>query len=490
MSTLKHKAFGAVVWSALDRLSGQIVRFGIGIALARLLAPAEFGLIGMITVFLGVSQVFINCGFGEALIQKKDATRQDESSVFYLNLLLGIIAAGLLFAAAPLIAGFYGQPGLVILSRLMALDIVISSFGVVQTMLLTKKLDFKTQIKISVTSTVVSGTVAIVMAWQGYGVMSLVAQILVGDFLSAAMLWIFEDWRPLRSFSWTSLKGMFPYGSRLLASGLLNSVFGEIHSVVVGKLYDPGTLGMFTRARQMQALPLDNLGGIVGRVSFPVFASIQDDKAALKRGVRQACRGLAWMNFPMMVGLAVIAEPLVIVLLTEKWVACVPFIQLLCASGALYPLSLIHINVLSAQGRSDLFLKLEIIKKILIVAVVAVTFRYGVTGLLIGNIGVACVAYYLNSYYSARLFAYSWKEQIADLLPYLGLAVLMGGCVWLVSRLPLPGSLLPLVVQVGTGIVVYALGSWFWRPSAFSDARALMGRQFSRLNAETGVSRG
>jgi O-antigen/teichoic acid export membrane protein len=477
MNRLRNRAFGAVVWSALDRLSGQLVRFGIGIVLARLLFPSEFGLIGMITVFMGISQVFVNCGFGEALIQKQNASRQDESSVFYLNIILGLIAASALFGAAPWIARFYSQPSLLRLARFMALDIVISSFGVVQTMRLTKKLDFKTQIKISVTSTVLSGSVAIVMALQGFGVMSLVAQILVGDFLSTLMLWIFEDWRPLLSFKLFALKEMFPYGSRLFASGLLNSIFGEIYSVVIGRLYEPSTLGFYTRARQIQSLPLDNLGGIVGRVSFPVFASIQHDKEALKRGVRKACRGLVWLNFPLMVGLAMTADPLVNLLLTEKWAACVPFVRLLCASGALYPLSLIHVNVLSAQGRSDLFLKLEIIKKILIVGVVGLTFKYGVTGLLVGNIAVAYLSYYLNSQYSTRLIAYSRKEQLADLLPYFGLAVLMGSCVWLVSRLPLSGNVVPLMVQVVTGIVVYALGSWFWRVSAFADACELISRQ-------------
>jgi O-antigen/teichoic acid export membrane protein len=474
MSTIKTKAVNAVIWSALERVSGQLIRFTIGVVLARLLLPAEFGLIGMITVFMGVSQVFVNCGFGEALIQKQNATHEDESSIFYANLILGVIAAAALYCAAPWIAHFYHQPILVGLTRFMALDLLIGSFGVVQTMLLTKKLDFKTQIKISITSTLASGTFAIILALKGFGVMSLVAQLLVGDFIKTVMLWVLQGWRPLRAFSMTSLRDMFPYGSRLFASGLLNSFFNEIYSIVIGKLFDPAMLGFYTRARQMQRLPVDNLSGIVGRVSFPVFAAIQNDKPALKRGVRKASKGLAWLNFPLMVGLAVTARPLVIVLLTEKWLPCVPYIQLLCIAGAFYPLSLVHVNALSAQGRSDLFLRLEIIKKVLTVVSVFATFKFGVIGLLSGGVVVGVLSYILNGYYSTILFGYSWKEQFIDVLPYFALSALMGLCVWMARGLPLTNTLIRLIVQVAVGTAVYALGCWLWKVSAFVETRELM----------------
>lgn len=477
--SIKSKALNAVVWSALEGVSGQLIRFGIGVVLARLLIPAEFGLIGMISVFIGVSSVFVNCGFGEALIQKQNATHQDESSVFYANIALGACAALALYCAAPWIARFYDQPVLIQLTRLMALNIVIGSFGVVQTMLLTKRLDFKTQIKISITSTLISGTIAILMALNGFGVLSLVAQSVAGTLLSTLMLWIFQSWRPLPAFSLASLKTMLPYGSRLFASGLLNSVFVEIYTIVIGKLYDPTTLGFYTRARQLQQLPIDNMSGVVGRVSFPVFASIQDDKEVLKTGVRKAIKGLAWLAFPVMAGMAITARPLVITLLTEKWEPCVPYIRLLCAYGAFYPLSLIHVNALSAQGRSDLFLRLEVIKKILIVVGILGTFRFGIMGLLVGNIMVGILSYYLNSHYSARLIAYTWKEQIADLLPYAGLTALMSGGVWLVGQWIQVGNLAMLAIQVLVGIVLYALGGWFWKVSSFLEALDLVRSKLS-----------
>ena len=483
MSNVRNKAISAVVWSAIERLSGQLIRFVIGIILARLLTPAEFGLIGMLAVFLAVTQVFVNCGFGEALIQKSNATHQDESSVFYFNVVLGILGTLVLYFAAPGIARFYGQPALVGLVQLLAVVVVINSFGVVQTMLLTKRIDFKTQVKISIFSTVASGAVAVAMAMKGFGVISLVAQYLIGDLLRVLLLWMLHGWRPSLSFSLASLRGMFPFGSRMFASGFLNAVFEEAYSVVIGKLYEPATLGLFTRARQLQQLPVGTLCGIVGRVSFPVFASIQQDKVLLKRGVKKALKGLAWINFPMMVGLAVTSRPLVLVLLTEKWVACVPFVQLLCVGGMLFPLSLIHLSALSAQGRSDLFLRLEIIKKVMIVLSIALTFRYGVEGLLVGSLVVNILSYFLNGYYSVRLIHYAWKEQIHDLLPYLGISAFMGACVWMVGLLPLGGDVSRLVVQVVTGFAVYSFCCWFWRVSSFVEGWTALSSRLPRWKA-------
>ncbi|MGD0812274.1 MAG: lipopolysaccharide biosynthesis protein [Verrucomicrobiota bacterium] len=479
--SIKHKAVNAVIWSGLERLSGQLIRFAIGVILARLLVPAEFGLIGMLGIFIGVAQVFVNCGFGEGLIQKQNATHRDECSVFYFNIAFGVFAGCLLYVAAPWIANFYRQPILTSLARLMALDVVINSFGIVQTMLLNKEIDFKTQLKVSVVSTVISGGIAVGMALQGFGVLSLAFQALIGDVLRVILLWAWHDWRPSAAFSFSSLRELLPYGSRLFASNLLNNIFTEIYSLVIGRIYTPAALGLFTRAKQMQQLPVDNLCSIVGRVSFPIFASVQQDKTVLKRGVRKAARGLVMINFPAMIGLAVTARPLVLVLLTKKWEACVPYIQLLCVGGALYPLSLIHLNALAAQGRSDLFLRLEIIKKMFVVAAVALSFRHGVKGLLIGDIVVSIISCYLNSYYSIRLIGYSWEEQILDLLPYLGISALMGVCVWLAGGLPpWGGNFSRLAAEVATGMIVYFLGCRVCRLSAFSEACEVVSSRVSR----------
>lgn len=468
--TITHKTVNAVIWSGVERLSSQLIRFVIGIILARLLMPAEFGLLGMLGIFFAVAQTFVNCGFGEGLIQKQNTTHRDESSVFYFNLGLGVLSGALFYGAAPWIASFYRQPILVSLTRLMAVDVVVCSFGIVQTMLLTKEIDFRTQLKVSIISTIISGGMAVGLAMEGFGVLSLAAQILIGDALRVILLWAFHGWRPAAVFSLSSLRELLPYGSRMFASSLLYCVFTEIYSLVIGRIYSPAALGLFTRARQMQQLPVDNLCNIVGRVSFPVFAAVQHDKALLKRGLRKAARGLVMINFPLMIGLAVVARPLVLVVLTRKWEACIPYIQLLCVGGALLPLSMIHLYALSAQGRSDLFLRLEIIKRALVAVSVALTFRYGIVALLLGDIIVSLVSCGLNSYYSVRLIGYSWKEQILDLLPYLGISALMGVCVWLAGRLPWGGDFGQLAVGLATGIIVYVLGCWFCKVSAFSEA--------------------
>jgi len=471
LNMIKHKAVNAVIWSGVERLSGQLIRFVIGVILARLLVPAEFGLIGMLAIFMGVAQAFVNCGFGEGLIQKQNTTYRDECSVFYFNIAFGVFTGAILYATAPWIADFYRQPILISLTRLMALDVVISSFGIVQTMLLTKEIDFKTQLKVSVIATAISGGIAVGMAMRGFGVLSLVAQLLIGDALRVILLFVFHAWRPAAVFSLSSLRELLPFGSKMFASGLLNSIFTEIYSLVIGRVYSPAALGLFTRAKQTQQLPVDNLCNIVGRVSFPVFASVQHDKTVLKRGVRKAARGLVMISFPMMVGLALVARPLVLVLLTKKWEACIPFIQLLCIGGALLPLSMVHLQAIAAQGRSDLFLRLELIKKTLIGIAVALTFRYGVKGLLIGDIVVSLISCYLNSYYSVQLIGYSWKEQFQDLLPYLWISAFMGACVWLAGTLPpWSGNSGRLAAELATGVIAYSLGCRFCRLSAFSEA--------------------
>jgi O-antigen/teichoic acid export membrane protein len=305
------------------------------------------------------------------LIQKKNAAHIDECSIFYFNIFVGFLAAGLLCFAAPWIAGFYIQPLLVPLTCALSLNLIINAFGLVQTTLLTKHIDFKTQLKVSVIATVISGTIGVTMALNGFGVWSLVAQSLSSNLFRTALLWLFNNWRPSLVFSFISLRGMFAFGSRLLASGLLGTVFENIYLVVIGKLFSPMALGFYSRAKGLQQLPVANISSIVSRVTFPVFSSVQDDKPRLKNGVRKALTMLVMINFPMMVGLAIVAKPLVLVLLTEKWAPCIPYLQLLCVVGMLYPVHVINLSALTAQGPSDLFFRIEILKEILMVIAIA-----------------------------------------------------------------------------------------------------------------------
>ena len=469
MSNLKSKTLHALFWSFLERSGQQGIQFIISIILARLLLPEEFGLIAMLAIFMAVAQSFINSGFGQALIQKQDVTHIDECSIFYFNILVGFLAAGLLCLAAPWIAGFYNQPLLVPLTCVLSLNMIINAFGLVQITLLTKHIDFKTQLKVSVIATALSGTIGVTMALNGFGVWSLVAQSLGSNLFQTILLWFFNTWRPSLVFSLDSLRAMFTFGSRLLASGLLDTVFRNIYIVVIGKLFSPADLGFYSRAERLQHLPVANISGMVGRVTFPVFSSVQDDKPRLKRGIRGALTMLVMINFPMMVGLAIVAKPLVLLLLTEKWAPCIPYLQLLCVVGMLYPLHVVNLNLLKAQGRSDLFLRLEVLKKILVVIAISVTYRWGIIAMIYGQIATSCLAYFLNAYYTGKMLDYPITEQIQDLMPSLALAGIMGLGVYALKYIPITNQLALLSAQIMTGIVLYAVLCYIFRISSFME---------------------
>jgi len=467
--SLKSKTVHALFWSFFERIGQQGIQLIISIILARLLLPKQFGLIAMLAIFMAVAEAFLNSGFREALIQKKDATYTDECSIFYFNILVGIACAGLLCLVAPLIGSFYEAPVLVPLTRLLSLNLVFNAFAIVHLAILSRRVDFKTQMKTTAIATTLSGIIGITMAYRGLGVWSLVAQSLSSNLFRTILLWIFHRWRPALRFSFASLRTMFSFGSKLLLSGILDTFFQNIYLLVIGKIFTPAALGFYSRAKKLQELPIQNINSPVRRVTFPVFSSIHEDKPRLKQGVRKAVMTLAMMNFPMMIGLAVIAKPLVLVLLTDKWLPCVPYLQLFCVVGMLYPLHVINLNVLIAQGRSDLFLRLEVFKKILVVIAIAVTYRWGIQAMIYGQIGVSILGYYLNSYYTGRLIRYPLKEQVFDLLAYLGMAVVMGIGVYSLQLLPFPNNWSLLISQVLAGVIIYCAMNLIFRTSAFFE---------------------
>jgi O-antigen/teichoic acid export membrane protein len=445
------------------------VQFVIGIMLARMLFPKDFGLIGMLTIFIAVAESLIDSGFQAALIQKREATPTDTCSIFYFNILVGLVVAGLLCAVAPWIAAFYNQPVLTPLTRALSLIIVINAFGLIHYTILTRQIDFRTLTKVSLIAGVTSGIIGVTLAALGFGVWSLVAQQISRSFFWTVSMWLMNTWRPALIFSLESLREMFSFGSRILVSGLINRTFENIYLLVIGKLFSPTDLGFFTRAKVMEELPSQTLSGMVGRVTFPVFSTIQDDPTRLKRGMKKALTTLVLVNFAMMIGLVVIARPFMLVLLTEKWAESIPYLQLLCLVGLLFPVVLINANLLFALGRSKIHLRLEIIKKVLIIINIVITWRWGISAMISGMIVISIMSLYMNSYYTGVLIGYTTREQLRDLFPYLITAVLMGMAVYAIGLLPFPNHWSQLFVQIPFGIVIYVCLCRLFRLRAFME---------------------
>lgn len=466
---LKKKAIRGIKWTFVEVIGLRGVQFVVGIVLARLLMPEQFGLIGMLMIFMALAQVFLDSGFGAALIQKQDITQKDICSIFYFNILVGIVATVCLCGIAPLVANFYNQPILKSLLRLMSVVLVINSFGLVQNVLLRKSLDFKTQTQVSLAASLLSGIIGVAMAYRGFGVWSLVAQQLSAAVIRTSLLWVFTSWRPIWVFSLQSLQSMFGFGSKVLCASLLNTIFDNIYYLVIGKMFSPTALGYYTRADNLQQLPSNTLAAMVSRVTFPVFSMIPDDLDRIKRGMTKALTLLSLVNFPLMIGLAVVARPLVIVLLTDKWQPCVSYLQLLCMVGLIFPLHLINLNILQAMGRSDMFLRLEVIKKIMVALAIIITWHFGIMAMITGQVAVSFAGYYLTMYYNKKLLRYSIWGQIKDLFPYLINAMLMGLVIYMMNYIQFQNILVSLLIEVFVGFVVYVGLCWLQKLPVFLE---------------------
>jgi O-antigen/teichoic acid export membrane protein len=437
-------------WSFIDNFVCQTISLIVGIVLARLVSPAEFGIVAYITVFIVISTSFVDSGFGSALIRKKDCTTTDCSTVFYFNFAGSLILYMLLFFLAPVVESFFVEPGLSFLLRIAGCVLIINALGNIQQTLLVKRVDFKTKTKISIASDTLAGIFAIVLAYKGYGVWSLVWRSLLGTFLTSVLLWIFNEWRPKLVFSVKSFKELFGFGYKLALSGLIDMIFSNMLVLIIGKIFSPATLGQYTQAGRYSGLFSSTLTINIQRVSFPILATIQDDPERLKKGYQRMIKSTMIVTFACMLGLAAIAQPLIVILIGETWLPCVPYLQLMCFSSMLYPLHAMNLNAITVKGRSDLFLKLEIIKKMLYIPIIMVAIYKGVIALLIGNIIISFISYLLNSYYSADLIRYPTKVQILDVLPLLLVSLFVSGLVWCITLLGW-NNWLTIILQIGVG---------------------------------------
>lgn len=451
MSSLKQKTISGLLWSFIDNFSKLGLTFVIGIILARLLDPREFGLIGMITIFIALSQSLVDSGFTQALIRKKDCTQADYSTVFYFNLFIGIILYTVLFFSAGAISRFFDEPQLLLIVQVVGLSIIVNAFTIVQRARLTKAINFKLQTKISIIASLSSGIIGIMMAYSGYGVWSLVFKTLLGFTITSFLLWIWNKWKPSFEFSRNSFKEMFSFGYKLLISGLIDTAYQNIYLLVIGKYFSAAELGFYTRADQFSNLPSKNITSVIQRVSYPVLAEIQHDIPRLKTAYQKIIKSTMLITFVSMIILAAVAKPLVLTLVGEKWLPSVIYLQLLSFGGMLYPLHAVNLNMLNVQGRSDLFLRLEIIKKILAIPVIVVGVLLGIKAMIVGMIIISMIAFFLNSYYSGQHIGYSSMQQLKDILPSFILAIFIGSITHLIGAFLILPNYLILIIQLIAG---------------------------------------
>ncbi len=456
MASLKHKTISGLFWSFSETGINQLVHLVIGIILARLLSPDEFGLIGMIIIFIAVSQSFIDSGFSQALIRKTDCKQKDYTTVFYFNLLAGILFYLILFFLSPSISQFFNEPILRDLVRVLGLILIINSFAIIQRTILIKNINFKLQAKITLSSSVLSGIIGITLAYNGFGIWSLVVQRILNQLFIATLLWIFNRWLPTLEFSKQSFKEMFSFGSKLLASGLINTIYQNIYYLIIGKFFSATDLGYYTRADHFSRIPSQNINGSVQRVIYPVLSQLQNEPSKLKAVYKKIIKSIMLINFSVMLGTAAIARPMVLTLIGEKWLPSVPYLQLLCIVSMMYPLHSLNLNILKIKGRSDLFLRLEIIKKGLAIPVILIGIFIGIKAMIMGMIFNSFFAYFINSYYSSKLIDYSISEQIKDILPCFVISICMAIIVFF-TQVTIPLSpLLKLIIGLvlGFGIVI------------------------------------
>jgi len=471
-SSLKSKAAKGMAWSAFGTFSSQGISFAIGIILARLLMPSDYGMIGMLAIFFAVSQLLVESGFSNALIQKIDRTEDDYSTIFYVNLLVSIIIYLILFITAPFIAHFYNTPELTLITRVLSLNILIGSFAIVQQARLKILLDFKTPALITILSVAVSGAIGIVMAIYGYGVWALVIQSICATIVRTIFLFIFNRWLPKLVFSISSLKQLFRFSSNLLVAGLVATIMNNLYSILIGKLFSPKDVGFYTRARQFPELLSGTITSILQGVTYPILTSLQNDRDRMVSVYGRLMRITVFFVMPLLTLFALLAEPFIRLLLTEKWMPVVPLIQWLCFARMITPISGLNMNILNAIGRSDLFLKVDLSKFPLALVTMAITVPFGINAVVIGNFFITIIGFFINAYYPGKLFGFGAVRQVKEMLTVIVATLIMAIFVFGITNL-IPGDFLKLIAGTIIGITTYLLSAHFMKIEELKEVRTM-----------------
>lgn len=449
MGELKEKTLSGVKWNAIGRFSTQGISFIIGVFLARLLSPSDYGVIGMIGLFMAIAQTFTDSGFGSALIRKKDCTDTDYSTAFYFNIIVGIICYMILFLSAPLIADFFNTPILKDIVRVLGINLCLSSLTIVQSARLTAIVDFKSQAKVNLAGTIISGCVGLTMAYNGYGVWSLVYQSIVSSLVRTILLWFATKWVPQWTFSKQSFKYLFGFGSKILSASILHTIYSNLSTILIGKFYTPKDLGFYSRGENIARFPSSNLTSILQSVTYPILSGIQDDNDRLITAYRKYIRITSMAIFFGMCLLAALAEPLITTIFTEKWLNSVIFLQIFCFALMFDHLCQLNLNILYVKGRSDLVLHLEIIKKTISISMIIAAIPFGVLAICISCAIYTQIAVFINTYYTGKLFGLGYITQVKDFSKYLICSLIATLPAFLLSYTLLH----PIVVIITGGII-------------------------------------
>lgn len=477
--SIKSKTIKGTFWSAADAFLGQGITFIVGIVLARLLSPEEYGLIGICLVFNTVLNGIVDSGFSNALIRKKEVSDADYNTMFTTNMVISLILYALLYIFSPWISDFFARTELTSLVRATGLVLIINALSITQSTILTKRIDFKTKTKASLISAAFSGIIGISMAYAGFGVWALVGQMLSKQMLYTIMLWILNHWWPNLSFNKESFVYMWGYGWKLLVSGLLDNVWKQLYQVVVGKCYSPATLGQYTRSSEYASIFSSNLTTIVQRVSFPVLSDIQDDKTRMIEAYRKVIKMTMFVTAVCMISLAAVSEPLINTLIGPQWHEAASYLPLICISMSLYPLHAINLNMLQVLGRSDIFLYLEILKKIIFLIPICIGIYINIYWMLVASVFTGVIGLYLNSWYTGKALGYTFWKQIKDIAPFYCIAFIISLSVYFLKLLSFHCSII-LMMQMLLGLIVGVLTSEYFKYPEYLEIKSLVLQLFGK----------
>lgn len=462
--SLKKIFLNGMLWSFIQQFSTQLTSFIIQLVLVRFISPAEFGLVGMLAVFIGIGMALFDGGMTSSLIRENKSDDSDYSTIFYYNFICSILVYLILYILAPIVAEFYNQQTLVKITRVYGLTFIFSAFGAVQNAILIKNMRFKSQAILTLPPLILGGIVGVFLAVNGFGVWALVYSMLITSFLNSLLLWVFSNWKPSLTFNIVKFKYHFTYGYKMAISSILDNIFTNIYSIVIGKLFNPILVGYYTRANSLVMLPVGNISIVLNRVVFPLFSKVQNDIVALKKLYKKIMQIVFFIISPAIALMILLSREIVIILFSEKWLPIVPIFEILCISGLIYPLHLYNLIILQVKGKSGLFLKLEILKKVIIFSSILISIKYGFYGILIGSVITSFINLFINSHYAGEFIDYKMHNQLIDLLPILFSAIIMYFIVYVFNDFTDKYSIaLKILSSSAIGIITYLLVSYIFK---------------------------